>query len=266
MSEAPGEAELPRVSVVFISYNRPHTLVAAVEAFLAHTDYPRDRLELILSDDASNAFTRMVFEQLPFDRRLVATRNQGLGANQNQGIRASNADYLLMIQDDWMLVGPVDYLRRAIAVLECLPDTNVINFIYVEQVPVVERISVGSDGVVRLGMRLNPAGGLVALTDQPYSDQPHLKRRTFHERFGFYDETLPIHRLELGYARALARNGAGGFVRIEGLEPFRNIGSRFTLNPGNWRAQRIERWGRIPLLGPIYRASRRVIKGLLKRH
>lgn len=257
--------ELPFVSIVFISFNRPHTLVAAFEAFLAHTDYPRDRLELVLSDDCSNAFTRAVFEQLPFDRRIVAATNQGLGANQNQGVRAASADYLLVIQDDWMLVGPPDYLRRAVAVLKALPDANVVNFVCVEQVPVIARNVVGGDEVVRLGTKLGSAGQLAVLTDQPYTDQPHLKRRSFHEQFGFYDETLEIHRLELGFARALVEAGAGGFVRIEGLGPFRNIGSRFTLNPGNWRAQRIERWGRIPVFGPIFRQARATAKSWIRR-
>lgn len=258
-------SQLPLVSVVFVSYNRPHTLVAAYEGFLAHTDYPRDRLELILSDDCSDAYTRAVYSALPFDRLAIAKTNQGLGANQNRGVRAASGDYLLMIQDDWMAAGPRDYLRRAVSVLEAKEHANVVNFVPVDVVPIDGREEFGGDQIIWLGTKIDAKGRLTRLTDQPYTDQPHLKRRSFHERFGFYDESLDVHRLELGFARQLVANKGSGFVRIEGLTPFRDIGRAFTLNPGNLRAARIERWERVPVVGPFYRAARATIKLLLRR-
>lgn len=258
-------SQLPLVSVVFISYNRPHTLVAAYEGFLAHTDYPRDRLELVLSDDCSNEFTRAVYKELPFDRVAVAAKNQGLGANQNRGVRSATADYLLMIQDDWMAVGPSNYLRRAVSVLEANQNANVVNFICVDSVPIERREKICDEQIIWLGTKLSAVGDLEQLTDQPYTDQPHLKRRSFHDRFGFYDESLAVHRLELGFARQLVKSEASGFVRIEGLTPFRDIGRSFTLNPGNLRAARIERWSRLPILGPLFKGARVTAKRLLRR-
>ncbi|HJZ45282.1 MAG TPA: glycosyltransferase, partial [Hyphomicrobiaceae bacterium] len=95
-----------KVSVVFVTYDRLETLKPTVESFLSLTNYPRDRLELILSDDASPAAVRLEFAKLAVDKIVVGEMRSGIGANQNRGITASTGDFILQIQDDWICQGP----------------------------------------------------------------------------------------------------------------------------------------------------------------
>lgn len=236
---------LPLVSVVFVSYNRAHTLVTAYETLLAFTDYPRERLELVLADDNSDEFTRAVIDQLPFDKRAIAVRNSGLGANQNQGIRAAGGDFLLMIQDDWMLVGRGDYLRLGLRALRENPDIGMISFVERPEL-VGESRPLGDIQVQMLEAKLELDGALSRQADSPYSDQPHLKRRDFHEVVGYYSERDPIDRLELEFARRFHRQDRYRIACLAGVFPFKSIGDRFTFNPGNIRMKRIERIRRLP--------------------
>ncbi|MEY4269905.1 MAG: hypothetical protein RLZZ58_1121, partial [Pseudomonadota bacterium] len=119
---------LPLVSVIFITYNRAHTLVAAVETFLAMTDYPRDRLEIIISDDASDARNGAIIRALPHDKLVLARRNSGLGANCNRGLAAATGDYILQMQDDWITVGDPTYLQTAVSVLNGNDDIGLVTF------------------------------------------------------------------------------------------------------------------------------------------
>ena len=45
------EMPWPKISVTFVTYRRVATLRTTLESFLAVTDFPRDRLELIVCDD-----------------------------------------------------------------------------------------------------------------------------------------------------------------------------------------------------------------------
>ena len=130
---------LPKVSIVFLTYNRAHTLVATYETLLALTDYPRERLELILSDDGSDARNRQIMDCLDFDRRLISKSNAGLGANSNKGVGAASGDFILQVQDDWILTGRSDYLRRAVEVLQSMPDVGMILFRDRPDLPILER-------------------------------------------------------------------------------------------------------------------------------
>lgn len=238
------DATLPLISVIFVTYNRAHTLVATYETFLAFTDYPRDRLELILADDASDAHTQRILAQIPFDKRAIAPRNAGLGANQNRGIRAASGDYLLMMQDDWLMVGRGDYLRVAVQALQENPDLGLILFRDRAELDVAEERRVGDHRLVLPALGSTDVTTM-AVNQGTYSDNPHLKRREFHEVVGLYQEGVPMTRMELAMSRAVAAQSRFRVATIDGFEVFRHIGDRFTFNPGarRWQLeQRIRRW------------------------
>jgi GT2 family glycosyltransferase len=253
--------QLPLISVIFVTYNRAHTLVATYETFLAFTDYPRDKLELVLADDASDAHTQAVLAQMQFDKRAVAPRNAGLGANQNRGMDAATGDYLLMMQDDWLLVGRRDYLRVALRALQENDDLGMILFRDRPGIPVVDERAVGSDRLFVIRPAVDEVDRM-QVADGVYSDNPHLKRRGFHDIVGRFREGVPMTQMELEMSRAVARQDRYRVATIEGLEVFRHIGDRFSFNPGVHRQRRIERIERLPGGRAALALARRIVRRL----
>ena len=90
-SAGPLPAALPKISAVFVTYNRLETLRPTFDTFLATTDYPRDRLELVVADDSSRPEVQAEIRKMPFDVLALSERNNGIGANVNNGIRAASA-------------------------------------------------------------------------------------------------------------------------------------------------------------------------------
>jgi glycosyltransferase involved in cell wall biosynthesis len=257
------DTNLPLISVIFVTYNRAHTLVATYETFLAFTDYPRDRLELILADDASDAYTQRILAQIPFDKRAVAARNSGLGANQNRGIRAASGDYILMMQDDWLMVGRRDYLRVALQALEENPDLGLILFRDRAELDVAEERRVAGHRLVLPALGTDDVATM-GVHQGTYSDNPHLKRREFHDVIGLYQEGVPMTRMELAMSRAVAAQSRFKVASIDGFEVFRHIGDRFTFNPAERRwqlEQRIARWPGGTLALAIAKRVRRLLRG-----
>lgn len=217
--------ELPVVSVVFVSYNRPHTLVAAVETFLVCTDYPIERLELIVTDDGSDSTTIDIIEALPFDIRCYSKKNKGLGANSNKGIQAATGDYILFLQDDWIVIRRSSYLKECVAILEKYRDIGIVLIRDWGDARLSEMRSVDT---CRFGILSNDPSP----STRTYSDNPHLKRRNFHEVVGWYREGVPMTAMEDEMTMRVAKQNVYKSALLCGDVAFHHIGDRYSFNPG----------------------------------
>jgi len=255
---------LPKVSVLFLTYNRAHTLVATYESFIARIDYPRDRLELILCDDASHEFHQAIIRGLAFDVSLCARRNQGLGANTNKGLRAATGDFVLQLQDDWLFVGEPDFLRVAIRALQIHPDIGMIAFRERSNLAVVETREIGGSLFDVLIPDLNEKGEVESVGCGVYTDTPHVKRRNFHDIVGHYAEGIPMTKMELEMNRVVSTRSDMVVAVKRGPEVFRHIGAAHSFNPGVRRERLIQRISAIPG-GRASLALARAVKRALKR-
>ena len=247
----------PLVSIVFVSHNRAKTLIPVFESVLSNTDYPRDRLELILSDDGSDADTLASIEHLPFDRRILSDRVEGLGANQNKGVRAATGDYILSLQDDCLISGPRDWLSRSIRLLQDNPDVQFLSLLPRPELPVDEHRPTRDGDVVIVGPQKQVQG---QHRHYPYSDQPHIKRQSFHRIAGDYQEGVPMHVMEIEFCRRTMAMSELRFAYVAGLHPFRHIGADDSFNPVQLRHQRIIRREALPIVGPLLGWARRTAK------
>jgi glycosyltransferase involved in cell wall biosynthesis len=118
----------PTVSVVFITFDRLslRTLRPTFDAFVNLTDYPRDRLQLIVTDDGSPELIQRAIRAMPFSLYSFDGEGGDLGANQNRGIAAASGEYVLHLQDDQICDGPRDYLRRAVSIMESEPELGML--------------------------------------------------------------------------------------------------------------------------------------------
>ena len=108
----PGPAELPTVSIVFLVYNRREELRTSLREMLERADYPRERLDVVVVDNASeDGAAEMVRAEFPDVRLVEREVNCGV-SGWNDGIPLARGEWVLLLDDDCYLPG--DGLRRAL--------------------------------------------------------------------------------------------------------------------------------------------------------
>lgn len=106
----------PSVSIVVLVCNRREKLRIALDHTLLRSDYPADRLDVIVVDNASTDGTPgMVRSEFPSVTLIERGRNVGV-SGWNDGFEAARGDYVLALDDDCYL--PPDGLRRAVEAAE----------------------------------------------------------------------------------------------------------------------------------------------------
>ena len=91
---------LPKISIVTITYNRPQFIKLLLLNFY-QTNYPKDKIEWIIIDDSD---TDILKDKIPKnDNRIhyyyYETRLK-IGNKRNRGVEKSNYDYILFMDDD----------------------------------------------------------------------------------------------------------------------------------------------------------------------
>ena len=222
---------LPHVSVLFVTYDRLATLEPTLESFLSKTDYPRDRLQLVVADDGSPVDVREQIAKMGFDRLAFAEKRGGIGANVNNGLAACDHDLILQLQDDWLCQGPPDYLQNAVRSLAEAPDAGMVLLNCLPRPMPVEREVEG----LRV-YRNRPAETLASVADGVYSDWPHLKRRAFIDSIGPYAERVKMWVAELDYCQRVNAQTQWKVADWPGVSVFEHIGEELSYNRP-WKSQ-----------------------------
>ena len=237
---------LPRISVLFITYNRLVTLGPTLDAFLTKTDYPRDLLELVCCDDCSPPTVQRELRRMPFDIHCLAAKRRGLGANVNQGLRAATCDLVLQLQDDWECTGPADYLLHAVSALESVSEVGMVILKRHPNDLLLHSLRSCSGGVLRVFAN-RPEVKIENVGEHAYTDWPHLKRRSFHEKLGAYAVGVPMWEMELEFSRRVNAQKGTFVADIEGLNAFHHIGEDYSHN-WPWKKRLIAAASRVSVL------------------
>jgi GT2 family glycosyltransferase len=112
MSRPGHESDWPLITVAIVAYNRREALSVTLRTLRERLDYPSDRLELIVVDNASEDGTpAMLAGEFPHVRCIALDRNIGAPA-WNSAFAAGRGDFFLILDDDCYIEG--DALRRAV--------------------------------------------------------------------------------------------------------------------------------------------------------
>jgi len=104
------------VTIVFLAYNRRTELATSLERMTQDSDFPRERTDVVVVDNASTDGTSaMVRERFPGVTLVERTENVGV-SGWNDGFAVATGDWVLALDDDCHL--PPDGLRRAVAAAE----------------------------------------------------------------------------------------------------------------------------------------------------
>lgn len=106
--QTPSGASLAAVSVIIPVRNRPRDLKRCLDS-LEELDYPREKLEIIVVDDASADRTPQVAAQYPV-HLIRNTLNRGASYSRNRGARHASGDILCFLDSDCHV--PVQWLRE----------------------------------------------------------------------------------------------------------------------------------------------------------
>src|SRR4051794_9499125 len=91
---------LPTVSIVFLVYNRREELRTSLREMLSGIDYPRDRVDVIVVDNASeDGAAEMVREDFADVRLIRRETNCGVSA-WNDGFAVAQGEWVLALDDD----------------------------------------------------------------------------------------------------------------------------------------------------------------------
>lgn len=88
-------ADIPLLSIIIPSHNRPHMLMTAVESALAQTV---ENIEVIVVDDGSEPPVEL--PPMPRLRLLRLENNRGVATARNAGVAAARADRICFLDDD----------------------------------------------------------------------------------------------------------------------------------------------------------------------
>lgn len=248
------------ISVVFVTYNRADLLERTFLSMRTAIGAIGLAAEYIVSDDASDLSHQDIIARLPFDKKLIADRNQGLGANANKGVASASNEYILQVQDDCEFVGDPSRLHDALRILEEDPRVGIVQLVSSMEAAVEEECACPNKPSVRYVLFSNDQMDRVRDSGlRPYSDQPHIKRRQFCNDIGTYREGVRMTTMELDYQRRVANQNrwyVATFVDRNAL--FQHLGADRTFNPSVLRARRIEKVESIPVVGKALRHVRRL--------
>ena len=172
------ETELPFVSVIVPARNCERTIDQCISSILA-TDYPQERREIVVVDNASTDSSRERISRFPV--RCLSEDVRGASAARNRGITSSSGEIVAFIDAD--CVATTGWLRRLVAGFSEDDIWGVAGEIlaFPPQTPVQRYTAMRKETWQKSAMSLSRPFAVTA--------NVAFRRRTF-ERVGLFDPTL----------------------------------------------------------------------------
>ena len=218
-------SEKKKISVLIFTYNRTGYLAECLYRFLTKCQFPREQMEILVSDDGSDSkhlnSLIQVCDMFNVDK-LYCWNHGGQGASNNNAIRIAQGEYILHLQNDFgMLNDDVNCIQKCVDILDNDPQVACVGLFDLLIYPQNQRIPYvvkTPNGPIRL-LWLKPPNKYV------YSDGPHIKRTSFHHEFGWYLEGQGGPKKELDFSQRFQQSNwkylsLGKYFQDFGLHSF----------------------------------------------
>ncbi len=231
-----GQFSFPGVTLLITHYNRS----ASLSRLLARFRELNCRFdEIVVSDDASKPEHQQKIKELQqeYGFRLVSTPvNKGFPANINRGLDAVKTPYSLYVQEDFI---PSDicpaHLQDALGFMNDDKSLDYIRFWSFYRYPTLKPYGKGFSETIYNPWTLNHLSFFM------YSDNPHLRRSNFFQRFGRYQEGIDGNIAEHNMSISYIQNKGKGLFYDEYQALFTHANSAdepSTFDRANWRQSR----------------------------
>lgn len=207
------------ITVLIPTYDRPSTLALAIAKFAANVRYELGEIHFLVGNDGDHdlADTMLVADNV----HILQGPKRGLGANLNRLIDAASTDLLFQMDDDHILMQPLD-LNDAARRLYNEPRFGWVRYYLGE--------CIEPDKHYKFAAQAWGDYWEVLPYNELYipSNRPHLKVRQFHTQYyGWYEEELPLGETEVKFCKAfvekkrsLGDDGPSVFIPMYGLNKY----------------------------------------------
>ena len=224
---------LNNVTLLITHFNRTKSLTRLLNSF---KNLDMIFSEIIVSDDNSdlNARKELLELQKEHNFNLIQTdQNKGLGNNINKGQSQVQTPYTLYIQEDFFPKEKFKgVIEAAIQLMEKSNDIDIVRFYAYGRYPYLRPYS---EKFYEMKFSLTLPGYKKFYY---YSDHPHLKRRSFIDKFGRYAEGYNPEQTEYRMMMSFLQNKGKGIFYYDHKELFEHFNSSeepSTMKRVNWR-------------------------------
>lgn len=226
--------KLPDLAIVLFTYKRTQEALRTIRSTKEHLNYPKEHVVWYVADDGSDKeHHNAVLEEVQKDGGILigehnekfredGSYNCGKGWNLGLGLCYQRTDFVLTLEDDWLMEAPLD-TRRYIKLLQDRDEVGIVSFRILSIGADVH--TVGWDGEIFLKYQRT--------TQYAYSGNPLFRHSRYTKYYGWYAEDrspglIELHQDDL--YRLDVRNGPE-IWRPAGLDPWggwHHIGSEKT--------------------------------------
>jgi len=199
--------KFPVVSIVIPTRNRKEKLVRLIRCILESV-YPKDRLEIVVVDDASqNGTYNEVSRKFPMVKVIRNSKRRFLSGSRNIGLANSKGKYIFFIDDDNLIekntiINLVKFMERNYHIGIAVP----LTFCY--SIPNQIWNNYISDPVPPLPLRRKINHPPNTPVEIEMFDNAFLVRRSVFESCGSFDErNFPIHLSEAEFFYRMKKQG-----------------------------------------------------------
>lgn len=210
--------------------------------------------QLIVSDGGSRPeiLDEVQKLKLQYNFTLITTPvNIGLGHTINVGVDAANTPYILYIQEDFFPKHAfVEVLNNALQIMDEEEEWDIIRF-YSFPWAKFPYLNSYKKGFSEMLFRLRP-WYINHHKFYVYSDHPHLRRKSFSDKFGRHLEILDADKTELSMCRSFLKQKGRGLYYEDYTELFEHKNSQE--EPGQERPhkQKMKKYAEIKALYWFY--------------
>ncbi|WP_417558566.1 glycosyltransferase family 2 protein [Mesoflavibacter zeaxanthinifaciens] len=206
------------LSILITHYGRPDSIVECLERIRAlDLSMP---FEIIVSDDGSDSKTQQFLKTLKIDTLLLSEENKGLASNLNKGLNACRGNYILYIQEDFLVQENfVDVIEESFNLLKDGTLDMIrycANYRFKHLIPITKNIN----KIPRFSLQN------FNINTFQYSDNPFMTTPSFFARFGYFLEDTSGGYGETEYAiRILNSSAKIGITNIYYFKHAANVAS-----------------------------------------
>lgn len=192
---------LPNLAICMVTYKRTAEALKTIRSTLKNIGYPQELIGFYLADDGSDDkhHTALLKELTKQGVRILGEHNErfreddeetkfncGKGWNKGLGICHQFSDFVLWLEDDWIMEKPLD-LVPYVQLLQEREDVGLISF---------RILSVGAD-VHTKGHMGEVYLDYLKTTQYAYSGNPNLRHARFTKKYGWFAEDRSPGLIEL---------------------------------------------------------------------
>lgn len=203
------------ITLLITHYNRSMSLERLLKSF---ADRQIRFKEIVVSDDGSKSEHIKNLEHFKDEygiRLVLAERNQGLANNINKGQRAVNTPFTLYVQEDFI---PTERFSQSLAdgfkFMQENSKIDLVRFYAYRKHPYLKPLKNGFSEMEFHFWRPN------AYQFNCYSDHPHLRRSSFLDKFGDYEEGIKSDRAEFKMAMSFVQHKGKAIIHNDFREIF----------------------------------------------